>query len=235
VLEDRQACGFNLLRVWTLFDVGGIGTLRDCPYAQIPAFVAKCAEHGFYVEFTAYVQPELQDPEHWKSLIDAASFSQAPAPLLSSHGSNGAEAWGVTPYWSYVTFHTNGASEEQRKVGHNAMEIWSGPTLTNETSRFPDIGMWWWGDVAKLAYDSAAGAALLCAGACFHSVSGKTSVLFTDDERAAAMHWVDGANSVQLAPCQPGDYRHRGDLEGPQDLRVYQRGGEDICIVRIRK
>src|SRR2546426_7962277 len=51
-----------------------------------------------------------------------------------------------------------GAVEEQRKIGHNAMEIWGGPTLTNETSRCPEVGMWRGADPARtaaLAFDSA--------------------------------------------------------------------------------
>jgi len=34
--------------------------------------------------------------------------------------------------------------------------------------------------------------------------------------------------------CQAGGYRHRDDLKGPGLLRVYQRGNDPACIVRIR-
>lgn len=259
VLEQRARLGYNLLRVWTAFDIPGIGTYPICNYAKIPAFVALCAGDGLYVEFTAYTG--VNDPAHWQSLIDAAAIcnprpllelvneldqnenepdslgrvfdltlhGQAPSPLLSCHGSNGSQTWPVPPYWSYCTFHTNGADEEQRKVGHNAMEIWGGPTITNETSRCPDAYT-----STQFAYDCAAGAALLCAGSCFHSVNGKLSQLWTGDELACAEAWAQGALSVPLA-CQQGGYKHRADLEGPDDLRVYQRGDDAVCIVDIKK
>jgi hypothetical protein len=163
-----------------------------------------------------------------------------PPGLLVSAGSVGAEEWPTAqglPILDYQTFHTNGAGEEARKVGHNAWEIWSGPTLTNETSRYPEVGMWTGVDLEtqkRLAFDSAAGAALLAAGSCFHSVAGKNSRLWDAAAFAVATAWADGARSVPLF-CQSGGYVHRQDLEGSAYLRVYQRGNDDRCIVRIRK
>lgn len=256
VLEQRSSLGYNLLRVWTAFDIPGIGTYPFCNYGKIPAFVAFCASYGCWVEFTAYTG--INDPLHWQNLINAAAicnprpllelvneadvnagkvdaqgrvqinpqdFGQAPSPLLSSHGSNGSQTWPVAPYWSYCTFHTNGADEEQRKVGHGAYEIWAGPTITNETSRCPDAYT-----SPAFAFDAAAGAALLCAGSCFHSVNGKLSQLWTGDELACATAWAQGALSVPLY-CQQGAY-HRLDPNG--FLRVYQRGDQVACIVEIR-
>jgi hypothetical protein len=169
--------------------------------------------------------------------IDTNAYAR-PVGLLASHGSNGAELWPVEPYWDYLSFHTNGASEEQRKAGHNAWEIWSGPTLTNETSRFPDVGMWSGAAperIRQLAFDMGAGSGLLNAGLCFHSVSGKLSVLFTEAEIDAARALVAGMKSVDLA-CQDGSYTHRIDLEGANDLRVYERPVEGHhCVVSIRK
>jgi hypothetical protein len=161
-----------------------------------------------------------------------------PTGVLASHGSNGSQAAPVMPPWDYGTFHTNGSSEEQRKVGHNAQELAPVPVLTNETSRYPEDGMWVGASLARqqqLAHDAAAGAALLAAGSCFHSVSGKSSVLWSADELVVARAWAAGARSVDLA-CQAGPYVHREDLEGPNDLRVYERpvAGHG-CIVRIRK
>jgi len=259
ILKQRQDLGFNMLRVWTLYDLQGIGTLLHPDYTKIPAFLDACARHGLYVEFTAYTS--TFDPSHWPKLVAAVRGSTnvslelvnennipvntidtdayaRPIGILASHGSNGAELWPVEPYWDYVTFHTNGASEEQRKVGHNAWEIWSGPTLTGETSRFPEVGMWAGASpdrIRQLAYDMGAGSALLNAGLCFHSVSGKLSVLFTDAELDAARALVAGMKSVDLA-CQDGAYTHRIDLEGPNDLRVYERPVEGHnCVVFIRK
>lgn len=255
ILAQRQDLGFNLLRVWTLYDLPGIGTLLEPDYSQIPAFLERCAAYGLYVEFTAYTSTERID--HWDRLVaavqgctnvllelvnegdlpvNAIDFSRYARPpgVLVSHGSGGSEAAPMLPAWDYQTFHTNGAFEEQRKIGHNAMEIWNGPTLTNETSRYPDVGMWvgasperQWG----LAYDAAAGAALLCAGSCFHSVAGKTSVLFDSATQAVARAWTSGARSVDLS-AQHAPYVHRSDLESADLLRVYQRGP---ALVTIRK
>lgn len=269
-LRQRAGCGFNLLRVWTLFDIPGIGTFTSIDYSRVPAFVELCAQHGLYVEFTAYTG--INDPWHWGKLIDVAwgcriapllelvneldqntnepdmwdrvfnpsLYSQAPAPILSSHGSNGSQALAVRPAWSYETFHTNDAPEWHRKTGHNAMELadgtpdWPGsgvPVLTNENTRFPDRC-----DSPVMAFDAAAGAALLCAGSCYHSVGGKQSVLWNSAEEACALAWASGARSVDLA-AQAGRYAHPANLEGPGDLRVYQRVLSDgtAYTVRIRK
>lgn len=271
-LRQRRDLGFTLLRVWTLYDLEpGIGrlTLNDHPdlYARIPAFLSLCARHGLYVEFTAYTSTEI--PTHWDRLVQAVQpfagrvllelvnegtlpvnqidMSRYARPMnhLASHGSGGAE--GVPPWepWTLITFHTNGAFEEQRKVGHNAMELWSGPTLTNETSRFPEVGMWvrrndesepqWLARVQRLAYDSAAGGALLAAGSCFHCVHCKTSALLDAHEVFAATVWAAGARAVDLA-CQDGPYVHRSDLETSALLRVYERPvPTHSCLVEIRK
>lgn len=259
ILAQRAGAGFNMLRVWTLYDLqaSNIGVFLDIDYARVPEFLRLCAQYGLYVEFTAYTSLERQ--EHWDSLVAACQGSTnvllelvnegdlpvnaidfgryaKPSGILTSHGSSGAEHNPIVPYWDYVTFHTNGASEEQRKVGHNAMELWSGPTLTNETSRFPDVGMWRGASLERqkqLAFDSAAGAALLCAGSCFHSVAGKVSALWDDATQAVATAWAAGARSV-LCTCQSGQYRHRDDLEPAGVLRTYQRGDAAACIVPIR-
>jgi hypothetical protein len=262
VLLQRSSAGFNTLRVWTLFNIPGIGTLLNPDYSLIPAFLQLCACYGLYVEFTAFTSTERES--HWLDLtsmcveptnvlaelvnegdlpvnrIDMAKYAK-PAGVLASHGSCGSETVPSWDEWDYITFHTNGAFEEQRKVGHNAMEIWPGPTLTNETSRFPDVGMWRWksGETdatrlercKRLAYDSAAGAALLCAGSCFHSALGKTSQLWDAPTLAVAEAWAAGAKSVALE-CQLKPYVHRIDLETPGILRVYQRGD---CLVYIRE
>lgn len=270
VLQQRADCGFNLLRVWTLFDIPGIGTVTALDYGRVHQFVAACAAAGLYVEFTAYTG--INDALHWSRLVAAALrcrirpllelvneldqntnepdargrvfdltlHEQAPAPILSSHGSNGSQALAVRPAWSYETFHTNDAAEWWRKVGHNAMEMavgtedWPGsglPVLSNENTRFPDRD-----SSAEHAYDAAAGAALLCAGSCYHSTGGKQSVLWSADEERCARAWAAGARSVDLR-AQGGSYRHAGELEGAGDLRVYQRVLPDgrAWTVKIRK
>lgn len=262
VLQQRKDCGFNMVRVWTAFDhIDGIGTFTSIDYAQVPAFVALCARYGLYVEFTAYTG--WNDPTHWTQLmgvafaatprpllelvneldqntnepdsqgrvVDLSLHTQAVAPLLSAHGSNGSEHQPVTPHWSYATMHFNGASEWQRKTGHNSFEVWGGPTLGDENSRYTDME-----SSQDKAYDAAAGAALLCAGSTFHSVSGKASQLWSHDEESAARAWALGATSVDLR-YQDGAYRHATELEGPDDLRVYQRVLPDgsAAAVHIRK
>ena len=263
ILAQRRDAGFNVLRVWTLYDLASanIGVFLDIDYGLIPAFLDLCASYGLYVEFTAYTSLERKD--HWDKLVSACAGCPSvllelvnegtlpvnqidmthyyrPTMALASHGSGGSE--GVPPWdpWDYCTFHTNGASEEQRKVGHNAMydvaDVYHVPALTNETSRYPDVGMWRGADADRaraLAFDSAAGAALLCAGSCFHSVAGKTSVLWDGATEAVAQAWATGARSVSVA-CQAGNYRRRDDLLTDDLLRVYQRGTSG-CIVEIRK
>lgn len=254
ILKQRAAVGFNMLRVWTLMHLSqfGIGDLDPCPYDRLKAFAALAGQHGLYVEFTAYTS--TFDTAHWGRLgaavqgctnvilelvnendqhantIDTNAYAPI-AGVLCSHGSNGSQAPPVSPFWQYTTFHTNDASEWQRKVGHNAMEIWNGPTLSNENTRYPD-------KVSSFAYayDAAAGAALLCAGSCFHSVSGKRSTLWEGHELVCAQAWADGAKSVPLE-FQDGSYLHREDLEGPSDLRVYERrlGDGRGHVVHIRK
>ena len=265
ILEQRVGCGFNMLRVWTLYHLSpGIGTFLDIDYARIPVFLDLCASYGLYVECTAYTSIERTD--HWGRLVAACQGSTTcllelgneldlpvnqinmaqygrPSGVLASHGSASSQT--VPPWepWDYLGWHTNGASEEQRKIGHNAMEKpeavigWRGPVLTNETSRFPEVGMWVGADPARrraLAFDSAAGAALLCTGSCFHSICGKTSVLFDAATVDAALAWTQGARFVPLA-VQHEPYTRRDDLLTPDLLRVYQRGETDAGIVKIRK
>jgi len=256
-LDQRAEAGFNFKRVWTNFDERTIG-FKCIPsehvnfYDAIPEFINLNASYDSYVEFTAFVQPQRQEIDHWTNLnnacrelpvlielvnendqhpIDLRNFSKFDE-ILTSHGSNGSEHWSVESYWDYLTFHTNDASEEQRKVGHNAMEIWNGPVITNETSRYPEVGMWVNSDLNRqrnLAFDSAAGASLLCAGSCFHMNHG--SEVWDNNTFEIAKEWVRGAKSIDLN-CQSFPYIHRQDLEGPDDLRVYQK---DNCFVKIRK
>lgn len=264
VLDQRVACGFNMVRV--------LGTCDfmfhlypqdygDAYYDKLYPFSDLLASKGLYLQFCAFadatrVMPQLSAQlHHWGRVCDrmdtknvllelvnendqpinAIDVSQFMRPFgLCSHGSNGSQAWPPTPHWDWAAFHTNGAPEEQRKVGHNAWEVWEGPTLTNETSRYWEVGMWTSGGIERqkqLAFDAAAGAALLCAGSCFHSVSGKQSQLWTPGEELVARAWARGALSVPLH-YQDGQYIRRDDLTWqPQPpappagevLRAYER------------
>lgn len=178
--------------------------------------------------------------------IDVRAFSPIPG-VLCSRGSNGGghppvgvlnggSNWIIDPScppWGYTDNHSNGIFEEQRKVGHAAMEYadcTGTPALTNETSRCPEVGMYSGADLARmkaLAYGTAAGGALLGAGSCFHSIQGKSSVLFTGDQLEVARVWVAGAKSVDLS-FQNDGYIHDGDSLAREAslgmLRCYRRG-----------
>jgi hypothetical protein len=104
------------------------------------------------------------------------------------------------------------------------------PVIANENTR-PDRD----GNIAH-HQDAAAGCALLIAGSCLHSASGKRSALFSAADRPFAEAFVRGARSVNLE-FQEGRYSHDGSQEGPSDLRVYQKILADGRreTVRIRK
>jgi hypothetical protein len=235
--------------------------LREHPelYARLPEFLNLVGSNGFYVNLVAYTGPYDVlggfRPSHWTKVCEAVQgqtnvllslvnevdqaanamdqrpFSKCPN-ILSSRGSYGSEKWPTTPVWDWTEFHTNGAFEWHRKVGHNAMEVanvYKVPTHADENTRYPDKEQ----SVAK-AGDAAGAASLLTAGSTFHSVNGKTSQLWVGVEWEAAKAWGEEAKSVDLT-CQLGGYRHRKDLERPIDLRVYQRGTRVECIRYIGK
>lgn len=183
------------------------------------------------------VRLELVNEYNWgegQNAPDRALWDMRPAGIIASSGSSTADAPPPEPVWDYVLHHTNGLNEWQRRVGHNTME-WADhyrvPGCANENMRYPDD------DSSTVhAYDAAAGAALLCAGACFHSQAGKFSRPFDAVERAAAEAWVAGARSVPLE-FQAGQYHRRDDLLEPGVIRVYERRLSDGRghIVRIRE
>jgi hypothetical protein len=231
-------------------------------YARLKPFCELAASYGLYIEFTAFTGPHIDG--HWEQIganlqgvtnallelanennahavrIDPNRYQKHPG-ILCSHGSNASQNLPPRPAWDYEVMHFVNVPQWPRKVGHNSMEIHTGdpegniapgrvPVIANENTR-PDQD----GNVQHF-HDAAAGAALLAAGACFHSQSGKASVLVEGRDLEFAKAWVAGARSVPLG-CQRGPYRHRADLESPawpQGERVYQRGFEDGCIVRIR-
>lgn len=266
VVVDRVQLGFNTLRValtcanmfrlvpndWpNYFDrlqafiaaLGTYGLMAECVvFMDAPTVMpAIGVQRAFYADvvaaldvFRGGVLIELvNEADQPANMLDVAAFAP-PAGQLAAHGSNGSQAWPVAPAWTYATMHFNDAPEFQRKTGHNSMEVadaWHVPTIANENTRFPDR------DASTMhAFDAAAGAALLCAGSCYHSVSGKESVPFPTAERACAQAWADGARSVELR-FQAGAYRHAIELETASDLRVYQRvlPSGDACTVRIRR
>jgi hypothetical protein len=166
--------------------------------------------------------------------IDMSKYRR-PTSVLASHGSGGSQSEPMLPTWDYGTVHYNDAPEWQRKTAHNPMEDVANkyhvPAMANENTRYCDRDT-----SLDHAYDAAAGAALLTAGSCFHSVCGKNSTLWSGAELEAARTWAAGARSVPLE-FQHGTYIHRADLEGPNDLRVYERrladGRGHIVHIRV--
>ena len=217
-------------------------------YDKLPQFLNQCAAHKLYVEFTAFTAGPI--PGHWEkcgdalrsvtnviveltnendahasaNLPDIQNYQPLPG-IVCSHGSNGSQTTPPRPAWDYEVFHTNDAFEWWRKGGHNGMELSLGaegmvashkPVIANENTR-PDRD----GNLSHHE-DAAAACALLIAGSCFHSQSGKRSALFTPADRPFAEAHVRGARSVNLE-MQDGRYEHVGGLETPDLLRVYQK------------
>lgn len=218
-------------------------------YESLALFLEHCAQFGLRVELTAFTQTQTLMPnvneqrahlERLNAVMRPApnvigelvneydAHDNACSPLLAkpdgviwSRGSAGADHEPMRPSWDYELYHSNGLNEWQRKVGHNAMEFANSqnvPAFSNENTRIPDQDA-----DPRHCFDAAQGAALLCSGSCFHSVSGKTSHLFTDQELALAQQWVAGARSVPLE-FRTGKYHHRTDLETSADIiRGYDR------------
>ena len=166
---------------------------------------------------------ELVNEYDWgtgENAPDRSLWSMRPSGILASSGSATADAAPPEPVWDYVLYHTNGLSEFQRKVGHNAMEYadhFKVPAVSNENTRYPD------NDSNPVhAFDAAAGGALLCAGSCYHSQGGKYSRLFDATEASCAKAWVDGARSVPLA-VQHGAYQRHDEMNTGSVIRAYSR------------
>lgn len=226
---------------------------------QLTEFCALASAYGLYIELTAFTGTGI--PGHWQTIgaalagvtnvivelvnehnahpsINLADYQPLPG-IVCSHGSNGSQATPVRPAWAYEAFHTNDASEWWRKGGHNGMELSEGaeglpashvPVIANENTR-PDKD----GNILH-HNDAAAACALLIAGSCFHSQSGKKSTLFDPADRPFAVAHVAGARSVNLE-FQAGRYSHVLADEGPTDLRAYRKTLPDgrYGLVKIRK
>ena len=198
-------------------------------YASIPPFMALLARYGLYAELVAFTGPYDLLPTddakvaHWESLIAAAPgidnlalelvneydhpanaglplarLRRPPAGIVASHGSATQDQMPLLPLWDYATYRPGSGPEWMRKVAHNGMEDVADkfglPTVANETTRFPDND-----SNPDHAFDAAAGAALLSAGATFHSVHGKDSTLWSGVELDAARAWAAGARADTAA------------------------------------
>jgi hypothetical protein len=234
VLQQRQDLGFNSVRVWTAYDIVGIGTCdptRPGFYARLPAFMDDLASYELYAEITGFTGPYPYFPtqasmlNHWNLLDTALTGCMNLLDLEAvNEGDNGPNL-GVPldklrqPHWDVAGYRSTG-SEWQRKVGHNAMEwaaTWSIPVWTNEyprTDNDPNPDHW---------FDGAASSVLLCAGAgCFHSPEGKISTLFAGQTLVCAKAFVAGARSVPLE-YQAGAYTVNNPPYPPNVIRIYQR------------
>lgn len=181
------------------------------------------------------------------ALADMSIFPPLPG-LICSYGINDRQPTTglpitIPPWWpgGYEVIHTNEQFEWWRKGGHNGMEQSQGdaegkmvpshlPVLANENQR-PDKD-----STLHHHEDAAAACAMLIAGSCFHSQSGKKSSVLSTFDRPYAEAFVRGAKSFDLA-FQDGRYVHNISDEGPNDLRVYRKVLPDgrFVIVRIRK
>lgn len=229
----------------------------------VPALAGMAAQYHLYLELVAFTGPypffgSTSDfVNHWNGLCGAArsltnvtlervnEYNNGPnlgAPsglrcdgVLRSNGSAILDDTPFEPVAEYATFHPGTSADGywQRKVGHDAMDMSTAlgvPVTANETKRFPDQD-----DNCQRAYDAAASASLLSAGATFHSIRGKHSDLWIGQELACAVEWAKGALSIPLECQDAGGYVHRSDLETGNIVRAYQRGADPRCIVRIRE
>ena len=246
-LRQLQDLGFNFQRTFTAFHLPLVGDCEpEELYPYYHDYFDLCAQYGLYVEPVAiagYTWPnDAAMVAHWEKVKELSAphtnvlpevfneyghplnpkpnpllFTQ-PATGLASHGSGVQDALPVQPFWNVVSYRPGGGPEWMRKVAHNGMEDvaekYDKPTWNNEIIRCPDH------DTNPIHfYDAAAGAALLCAGTCFHSNEGKLAVPLTGQTLICAQAFVAGARSVPFE-YQAGAYRRIVD---PQYLRVYQR------------
>ena len=236
VLDERIDLGFNDLRVWfgvvflpqlTVFDPRPhLGRLRD--------FCDKIGTRGLGLELTTHTAamkwiPDAQQQRDLLHEVDRLlpAWVRIEGMNEGLHKSNTAEGiydeqlsrtWALgsriqdagtmEPVKTYGTYHPSRSVDWPRKVGHNAMEDvgekYGIPAVSNECKR-PDED----GYHEQNFFDAAANAALLCAGATFHSESGKASTLFTPEEYRCADAWVRGAKAVPLL-YQRGRYTRGG-------------------------
>lgn len=276
ILQQRSEVGFNVLRIFTAFNVcpdsrdergnycQPIGRLvpSELYYDKLESFLKLLAKYNLYAELTGFAgkwDRNASDDEmvaHWINLIshvcgqphfvfvELANEWNHPAnagvpldrmsrPSCSSAMFSNASAIQDSeprlPVWDYATYRPGSGPEWPRKVAHNAMEDVADPhripAVANETTRVPDND-----NNEAHVFDAAAGAALLSAGATFHSVSGKNSSLWQGVELNLARAWAAGARSVPLR-CQGEFYRRTDDFTF---LRTYSRGTDPACTVRIR-
>lgn len=230
-------------------------------YTAIPEFLRLTARYGIYVEFTAFAGPYQtlfdnidQMVDHWNRFIAATTgqtgvirelvnegnngpnlglpYERLLRPhdnVPTSHGSNAQDSFPVEPIWDWAGYRPAGG-EWWRKPGHNAMEVANQahvPIWSNEMTRCCDQDA----DPNHFV-DAAATSALLAYGFDYHTISGKSGELWTDQEFQIAKMISAAMRAVPLK-CVAQPYRNLGETD--LLLRNYQRGGDPDCIRGARR
>jgi len=226
VCDEQRDLGFNEVRVF-LGIKGGLGDFDPRPHLdKLPGFCKYMAKKKLRIEFThgdwkrwcpdpADQKQLLHDEE--QAILPYAAWTQIEGMNEGDHldnyaagivpetldqavlwclGSRIQDAGTMVPVKRWASYHPSRTKDWPRKVGHNCMEVADKhkmPAKSNECKR-PDED----GYKVSNFFDAAANASLLCAGACFHYASGKSSVLMSAQERQCAEAWVEGANAVPL-------------------------------------
>lgn len=224
IVAERRGLGFNTHRVFLSMS-GGLGTFDPRPHLDaLPEFCSLIGLSGMRLELTVFADTRrwlpseadqvrlLHDVDDRVPLVhllegvnefnvhdnaaDGIVDERLQAGRIWCLGSMGADQGTAQPVQGYATYHPARTTDWPRKVGHNAYEVGARhrvPAVSNECMR-PDQD----GFRVSNFFDGAANGALMCAGATFHSTSGKASTRFTDDEARCAEAWVAGAQAVPL-------------------------------------
>lgn len=255
ILHQRRQIGFNDLRVWTAFDVQGIGRLVLPQYEQLPAFLDQCGRYGFTVELTGFAGPyetifhnDDEKVGHWEAILEWTHgvqnvrlelvnerdnppnrdlpFSRLRRPS-SMVCSNGSMTADTWPIEPVWDY----AQYHSNSLNEWQRKVGHNAMEIADRYQIPVVSNENTrfpdnDDHAAHAYDAAQAAALLCAGSCGHSVRGKTSELWDGRELECMAAWAEGARAVPLI-FQQGSYHHRTDLEMPGVIRAYDRALSD--------
>ena len=268
ILEQRAALGFNFLRVWTAYAIDKIGMLipaqRPGLYQHIPTFLQDCADHGLYVQFTAFTGPydvcgletDTKKIGHWESLIGVCDGISNVTLELVNEWDNGPNLGLPLPLLrkppTILSAHGSPTQDGEPLTPHWDLVTYR-PAGSEWWRKVGHNAMEWANASGKPCFtneqvrtdndpnpahweDSAAGGVLLCAGAgCFHAPEGKTSTLFAGQTLALAEAFIKGARSVNL-DYQQGPYVHRQDRESATVIRAYERpvAGLPEHVVEIR-
>ena len=161
-----------------------------------------------------------------------------PIGVFSSAGSVGGGGWPhftqngavpTLPMWDWEEYHSNAQSEWWRKAGHEPMEMANAngqPACASENVR-PDQ------DPTRAHHEDAAGSSALLSGCYFyHSNAGKTSTLFSPEEKLIANLIINAMRKVPTY-CQDQPYIRVDGVPGM--LRFYKKGNDPACSWGVRQ